>query len=212
MKTYRAETSDRHRCMFDPLHGDAHLLPMPPWVASVPRSTSLLKGRAIERLPSIYCYRNAAIVRISRPSHVRIRSVYTHVSPTTINPRPEIPQQNVKLHDALLELGSSADTFVNISRLQLALRGLAAQDAVIRVAGKLNAEARRTQCQHSIRCQCTNGGCSAVNGTTKDRSAACSIATCRPSRCGGTMGTRLAESRREWRATAAAVRSKLHNC
>ncbi|KAF2705871.1 hypothetical protein K504DRAFT_439169 [Pleomassaria siparia CBS 279.74] len=107
---------------------------MPPWVAFVPRSTSLLKGRGIERLPlAIHC-RNVAIPRVSRCSHLRIRSASTHVSPTAINAQPRIPPRNKELHDAISDLSGDAGAFVNISRLQLALQGLAVQDAVVRIA------------------------------------------------------------------------------
>jgi hypothetical protein len=179
---------------------------MPPWVASVPRTTTLLRGRGIDPLPSIPYCRNATIARLSRPAHLRIRSASTHVSPTAINPRPEIPQRNVKLYNALSGLGSTAETFVNISRLQLALRGLAAQDAVIRVASKLYAEVGSTgklsaDCSYSI-----------VNGTTENCSTASSVATCRPTRRRETMGARLGEGKRGWRACAVAVRLKLHKC
>ncbi|KAH6220488.1 hypothetical protein HBI42_085450 [Parastagonospora nodorum] len=104
---------------------------MPPWVATVPRLSSLANGRVIERLPATLRCRHA-----HRPSSrsLGVRSASTHVAPTAINLRPNIPARNKELHDALSALSGAADTYVNISRLQLALRGLAAQDAVTRVA------------------------------------------------------------------------------
>jgi hypothetical protein len=63
-----------------------------------------------------------------------VRSASTHVSPTAINLRPNIPPRNQELHNALSKLNHAAETYVNISRVQLALRGLEAQDAVTRVA------------------------------------------------------------------------------
>ncbi|KAF2826869.1 hypothetical protein CC86DRAFT_350006 [Ophiobolus disseminans] len=104
---------------------------MPPWVASAPRLSSLITGRAIERTPAALRCRNAAR---RRSSNLRVRSASTQVSPTAINLRPNIPRRNKELHDALSELSGAAETYVNISRLQLALSGLAAQDAVTRVA------------------------------------------------------------------------------
>jgi hypothetical protein len=95
---------------------------------------------------------------------------------------------------------------VNISRLQLALRGLAAQDAVIRVAGTLYAE---VGCTRELYADCSY---SVVNGTTENRSTASSIATRRPIGRGGTMGARLGEGKRGWQATHVAVRLKLHKC
>jgi hypothetical protein len=105
---------------------------MPPWVATVPRLSSLVNGRAIERLPAALSCRQRATSSYTTRG---VRSASTHVSPTAINLRPNIPPRNKELHDALSALSGDAETFVNISRLQLALQGLAAQDAVTRVAG-----------------------------------------------------------------------------
>lgn len=107
---------------------------MPPWVASAPRLTSLTKGRAIERLPAVLRCRNAPPRSLNLDFAVRCAS--THVSPTAINLRPNIPPRNKDLYNALSALSGAAETYVNISRLQLALSGLAAQDAVTRVAGR----------------------------------------------------------------------------
>ena len=111
------------------------IFPMPPWVAFVPRSTSLLKRRGIERLPLALQHCHSAIPRPSQLLHARIRSISAQLSPTAVNARPNIPPRNVELHNALSELGSSAETFVNATRLQLALKGLETQDAIVRVAG-----------------------------------------------------------------------------
>ncbi|KAF2125450.1 hypothetical protein P153DRAFT_324768 [Dothidotthia symphoricarpi CBS 119687] len=104
---------------------------MPPWVASVSRSTTLLAGRVTERLPVALRCRHDGKPRFP---NLRARSASTQVSPTAINLRPNIPSRNQELHDALSALSGAAETHVNISRLQLALRGLEAQDAVTRVA------------------------------------------------------------------------------
>ena len=111
---------------------------MPPWVASVPRSTILRKTGAIDRLPLALRCRNV-VNSHSSFTNLRVRSASTHVSPTAINLRPNIPPRNKELYDALSALSGAAETYVNISRLQLALRGLAAQDAVTRVAGTTHA-------------------------------------------------------------------------
>jgi hypothetical protein len=114
--------------------------PMPPWVAAVPRLTSRVTSRAIERIPAaLSCRKNA----IASCTNLRARSASTHVSPTAINLRPNIPPRNKELHDALSALSGAAETHVNISRLQLALQGLAAQDAVTRVAGTVHARSMR---------------------------------------------------------------------
>ncbi|KAF1935405.1 hypothetical protein EJ02DRAFT_460420 [Clathrospora elynae] len=95
---------------------------MPRWVASAPRLTILRKPGTVDRTAH------------SSLTKLRVRSASTHVAPTAINLRPNIPPRNRELYDALSALGGAAETHVNISRLQLALRGLAAQDAVTRVA------------------------------------------------------------------------------
>ncbi|USP72848.1 hypothetical protein yc1106_00122 [Curvularia clavata] len=104
---------------------------MPPWVASVPRLTLFRKTGSIDRIPLALRCRN---VPNSTCTGLRARSASTHVSPTAINLRPNVPPRNKELYDALSALSGAAETYVNISRLQLALRGLAAQDAVTRVA------------------------------------------------------------------------------
>ena len=111
--------------------------PMPPWVASVPRLTLFRKTGPIDRIPLALRCRN-----VPRPTcaSFRVRSASTHVSPTAINLRPNVPARNKDLYDALSALSGAAETHVNISRLQLALRGLAAQDAVTRVAGTVHTQ------------------------------------------------------------------------
>ncbi|KAH8731945.1 hypothetical protein GQ44DRAFT_670644 [Phaeosphaeriaceae sp. PMI808] len=104
---------------------------MPPWVATVPRLSSLIRGLVTERLPLALRCRNIPSATLA---NLRARSASTHVSPTAINLRPNIPPRNKELHNALSALTDTAKTHVNISRLQLALQGLAAQDAVTRVA------------------------------------------------------------------------------
>ncbi|KAH9882355.1 hypothetical protein J1614_000591 [Plenodomus biglobosus] len=105
---------------------------MPPWAAFAPRWTNLLKTSAIERILPRVCHgRNVAPRRCP---HLRLRSASTHIAPSAINLRPNIPPQNRELHDALSALGGAAETWVNISRLQLALSGLVVKDGVTRVA------------------------------------------------------------------------------
>ncbi|KAF2727156.1 hypothetical protein EJ04DRAFT_582236 [Polyplosphaeria fusca] len=102
---------------------------MPPWVASAPRC--IIGRQAIERLPFALRRSHKASLPLNL---LRVRRASTHVSPTAINVRPNIPPQNQELYDALSGLSSAAEVYVNISRVQLALRGLAAQDAVVRIA------------------------------------------------------------------------------
>ncbi|KAH9859460.1 hypothetical protein IAQ61_011241 [Plenodomus lingam] len=105
---------------------------MPPWAAFAPRSMSLLKRSAIEQRLSRACL--CRHVTQPRLSHPHLRSASTQVAPSAINLRPNIPRQNQELHDALSALSSTAETWVNISRLQLALVGLVVKDGVTRVA------------------------------------------------------------------------------
>ena len=124
---------------------------MPPWVASVPRLTIFRKTGAIDRIPLALRCRH---VPKSRCTKVRVRSASTHVSPTAINLRPNVPPRNQELYDALSAFSGAAETYVNISRLQLALRGLAAQDAVTRVAGTVHTqlEASDTETDNGTQC------------------------------------------------------------
>ncbi|ORX97181.1 hypothetical protein BCR34DRAFT_578119 [Clohesyomyces aquaticus] len=105
---------------------------MPPWVAFAPRSTSLWSGKGIDRFStSILRCRHAAI---RAPSVWSFRSASAHVSPTLINAAASIPSRNEELYKALSELDTAAESFVNKSRLQLALQGLEVEDPVVRVA------------------------------------------------------------------------------
>jgi len=110
---------------------------MPRWVATVPRLSSLANGRAIERLPAALRCRHPYVFDPSSRK-LGVRSSCTQVAPTAINLRPNIAARNKELHDALSALSGAAEAYVNISRLQLALGGLAAQDAVTRVAGTMH--------------------------------------------------------------------------
>lgn len=102
-------------------------VPMPPWVASVPRLTTCARARAIDRFAtSLRC------PHVTSP--LRSRPASTHVSPTAINYRPNVPPKNEELYNTLSGLNGAAEQYVNLSRLQLALRGLAVEDAVTRVA------------------------------------------------------------------------------
>jgi hypothetical protein len=112
-------------------YDDSLSSPMPPWVASVPRSTILCRRSAIEPFANTLCCRHAR--NVTYPL-LRSRAASTHVSPTAINYRPNIPPRNKKLYDALSDLSGRAEQYVNISRLQLALRGLAAESPVTRIA------------------------------------------------------------------------------
>jgi hypothetical protein len=115
-------------------HGLRPKVPMPPWVASVPHYTGALRRNGIGRFQSGLKHRS-----LFRPklSNLHLRYASAHVSPTAINVQPNIPARNEELYSALSELNKEAEQYVNISRVQLALRNLASQDPVIRIAGML---------------------------------------------------------------------------
>lgn len=166
---------------------------MPLWVAFAPRLTSLTKGRAIERLPVVLRCSHAT----PRSLNLR-RSASTHVSPTAINLRPHIPPRNKELHDALSALSGAAETYVNISRLQLALSGLAAQDAVTRVASMFSCHLRRSSADREF---------STWSEQPSQRSATCALAPCRSIGQRRRMGARARESwRRQREGGASEVR------
>ena len=79
---------------------------------------------------------NAAQSTLS-PSVSRSRRSSTVASTTAINATRDLPPNLRELHEALSELRSKAANYVDLSRLQLALRGLETRDAVIRVAGTI---------------------------------------------------------------------------
>ncbi|KAF2276453.1 uncharacterized protein EI97DRAFT_40285 [Westerdykella ornata] len=104
---------------------------MPPWVASVPRCSCFPRGRAIGRpLRSLAPYNWPQF----NTRFLRRQYATTLVSPTAINARPDVPSRNQELYNALTDLHKTAEQYVNLSRVQLALRGLAAQEPVMRIA------------------------------------------------------------------------------
>ena len=64
------------------------------------------------------------------------RPASTISSATAINASKPIPAQYRELHERLILLGSKAETYINVSQLQLVLRGLESDDAIIRIASK----------------------------------------------------------------------------
>ncbi len=64
------------------------------------------------------------------------RTASTIPSVTAVNVKREIPSAFQELYGALKALESEAGVYVNTSQLQLALRGVESENAVIRVAGE----------------------------------------------------------------------------
>ncbi|KAF2816301.1 uncharacterized protein BDZ99DRAFT_133273 [Mytilinidion resinicola] len=91
------------------------------WRFSWPLATPRTRAR-----PQLHAFR--------APAHLRHAS--SLASTTAINAPLDVPPRFQELHQALDGLGkaAAAANYVNISRLQLALRGLEGGDAVVRVA------------------------------------------------------------------------------
>jgi hypothetical protein len=71
------------------------------------------------------------------------RRCFSAIAPaTSINASPDVPSANRPLHDALAALkknGAPAASYIDLSRLELGLRGLEGEDPVVRVAGRFSA-------------------------------------------------------------------------
>lgn len=74
--------------------------------------------------------------RKSRGFQPQRRSASTTPSVTAVNVKREIPSTYQELYGALKTLESDAGVYVNTSQLQLALRGLEAENAITRIAGE----------------------------------------------------------------------------
>lgn len=121
---------------------------MPPRIGSVARLSTALRSRSKADLffcPSCSLWRladsqpTAATTSAHAPSRyfstTRRRHAATLASRTAINAPLDVPPRLKELHQALDALKSDAASYVNLSRLQLALRGLESEDPVVRVAG-----------------------------------------------------------------------------
>ena len=64
------------------------------------------------------------------------RAASTTASVTAVNAQRQIPRAFEKLYEALKALEHEAAVYVDTSQLQLALRGVESENAVIRVAGQ----------------------------------------------------------------------------
>jgi hypothetical protein len=114
---------------------------MPPQALSsraVYLSVAAVKGQASFTCPS--CILTRAIARQSLRQRVfhlqsqRRRHASTFASPATVNKPIDVSSDKRELYDALEALKKDAAPFVNLSRLQLALRSLEGRGSSIRVA------------------------------------------------------------------------------
>lgn len=121
---------------------------MPPRIGSIARLSTALRSRS---KPGLFFCPSCSLWRLdsrppthaaTRPLHAprffsaaRRRPAATLASRTAINAPLDVPPRLMELYQALDALKSDAASYVNLSRLQLALRGLETEDPVVRVAG-----------------------------------------------------------------------------
>ncbi|KAI9830351.1 MAG: hypothetical protein M1819_005732 [Sarea resinae] len=113
---------------------------MPP---RIPSFGPLRAGPVVKKGGAFYCP-SCALWRLSRAprlaiksaarSPARSRQASTLASSTAVNAHRDIPLGTQELHHELAFLKTKAANYVNLSRLQLALRGLEARDPTVRVA------------------------------------------------------------------------------
>ena len=85
---------------------------------------------------SLACAQRTQPRQWQRPWHrPQQRANLTIDSVTAVNAARPIPLEHRELYDALTALEHSAGAYVNLSQLQLALRGLESVDSVTRMAG-----------------------------------------------------------------------------
>lgn len=71
----------------------------------------------------------------TRLPSTRTRQASSLASSTAVNATKTIPVELQELHLAIAQLSKDAPNYVNISRLQLALRSLESSEPVVRIAG-----------------------------------------------------------------------------
>lgn len=76
--------------------------------------------------------------QLNKPWRSTTKRYASTVSVTAVNAQRDVPPKFQKLHRALNELKENALSYVNISKLQLALRGLESTSPVTRIAGELD--------------------------------------------------------------------------
>jgi hypothetical protein len=109
----------------------------------MPRTSVITNGRRILRsnwsfLDSVCpsCSHSASRTYSQRNKH-SIRPASSLASSTAINAKAAVQSSAAELYDSLNALKSTAANYINLSRLQLALRSLEIRNEVIRVAGEV---------------------------------------------------------------------------
>jgi len=101
-----------------------------PLLRSRPSSVRPSSGICPFCLSSSFPSRGAALPRAQR-----VRTTSTLISLTAVHATKDIPPTLLDLHKALDVLRRDAAGYVNLSRLQLALRGLESRTPTVRIAG-----------------------------------------------------------------------------
>lgn len=116
---------------------------MPPRLRGLlKRGLPPLDGGGVFFCPSCATWRRTLTLRASDISRQgkRLPSLLTpnrqFTTPSVINAGRDVPPRFKELHEALDRVGNAAAGQVNLSRLQLALRGLESENPLMRVAGK----------------------------------------------------------------------------
>lgn len=111
---------------------------MPPKLrGSLQKRLPCLDGSGIFLCPSCATWRRSFSTRAKGASRrgARLPSYRQLTTSSVINAGRDVPPRFKELHEALNQVGSSATGQINLSRLQLALRGLESEEPLVRVAG-----------------------------------------------------------------------------
>jgi hypothetical protein len=98
------------------------------------RPYTCLRRRSLNAIARTRAQERARLAANPRPYEAkRDASIVSPV--TSVNAAKNVPPKYKELYESLENLNAEASSYANVSRLQLALRGLESLDAVVRVAG-----------------------------------------------------------------------------
>lgn len=114
--------------------------PMPPKLrGSLQKSLLCLDGSGIFLCPSCATWRRSFSTRAKgvprRGARLPSPAYRQLATSSVINAGRDVPPRFKELHEALTQVGNTAPSQINLSRLQLALRGLESEEPLVRVAG-----------------------------------------------------------------------------
>ena len=109
-----------------------------------PKPRAALSKRPLQLADTFFFCPSCSRARLSTTSTTSRRQISsqrsaaapTFASSSAVNATKNVPERFSELYKALKSVGDSASNYVNVSRLQLALRGLETETPVIRVAGR----------------------------------------------------------------------------